>query len=220
MCAIAGESDYNLTTALKEPTLTNVRTSTLFLLALFFFASATQSQDTAGIPTFQITPGDSTIKFGVKASVSLEGTFEKWDATLTFTSPDVTTAVLNIRIQADSVQTGSGLKNGKLKGKDFFYVEQNPYITFVSDKLVQTGPDTFEFDGQFTIRGVTKPEKLLLNVSGKGTGHGIVVGTMAFDRKDYGIDKSIPFIKIADRVEVNVNLIANQLSGPRLVYKQ
>jgi hypothetical protein len=31
--------------------------------------------------------------------------------------------VLDIKIQADSVDTGSGLKNGKLKGKDFFDVK-------------------------------------------------------------------------------------------------
>ena len=43
---------------------------------------------------------------------------------------------------------------------------------------------------------------------------------MGFDRKDYGINKGLPFIKIADRVEVNVNLIANQVSGPPLVYTQ
>jgi polyisoprenoid-binding protein YceI len=209
-----------LTTAHKKLTLENVRLTIPLFLALSLFASTTHSQDPAAVPIFQITPVESTIKFGVKASVALEGTFEKWDATLTFTSPDVTTAVLNIRIQAGSVETGSGLKNGKLRGKDFFYADENPYITFLSEKLVQTGPDTFEVDGNFTIRGVTKPEKLLLTVSGKGTGHGIVVGTMAFDRKDYGINKSIPFIKIADRVEVTVNLTANQVSGPRLVYKQ
>jgi polyisoprenoid-binding protein YceI len=195
--------------------------STIFcLLAFSLFASATHSQDPAAIPVFKITAVQSTIKFGVKASVPIEGTFQKWDATLTFTSSDVTTAVLNIKIHADSVETGSGLKNGKLKGKDFFFADENPYITFVSDKLIQTGPNTFEFDGTFTIRGVTKPEKLLLTVAGKGTGHGIVAGTMAFDRKDYDMNKGIPFIKIADRVEVNVNLIADQVSGPRLVYKQ
>jgi len=197
-----------------------MRLTIFCLLAFSLFASATHPQDTAAIPVFKITPVESNIKFGVKASVDIEGTFEKWDATLAFTSSDVTTAVLNIRIHADSVETGSGLKNGKLKGKDFFFADENPYITFLSEKLVQTGPDTFEVDGNFTIRGVTKPEKLLLTVSGKGTGHGIVVGTMAFDRKDYAMNKGIPFIKIADRVEVNVNLIANQVSGPRLVYKQ
>jgi len=36
----------------------------------------------------------------------------------------------------------------------------NPYITFHSTKLVQTGPDTFDVDGDFTIRGVKKAEKL------------------------------------------------------------
>ena len=190
------------------------------LLALSLFAATTQSQDKAAIPIFQITPLESKIKFGVKASVAIEGTFEKWDATLAFASSDVSTAVLDIKIQAASVETGSGLKNGKLKGKDFFDSDENPYITFLSNKVVQTGPDTFEVDGNFTIRGVTKPEKLLLTVSGKDTGHGIVAGTMAFDRKDYGINKGIPFIKIADRVEVNVHLIADQISGPRLVYKQ
>ena len=29
---------------------------------------------------------------------------------------------------------------------------------------------------------------------------------MAFDRKDYGMNSGIPFIKIADRVEVKVDL--------------
>jgi hypothetical protein len=43
---------------------------------------------------------------------------------------------------------------------------------------------------------------------------------MAFDRKDYGMTSGIPFVKIADRVEVNVDLKVTQISGPRLVYQQ
>jgi polyisoprenoid-binding protein YceI len=171
-------------------------------------------------PVFEITPVESSIKFDVEASVAIKGTFDKWDATLTFTSPDVETGVLDIKIYADSVDTGSGMKNGKLKGKDFFNVKDSPYITFKSTKLVQTGPETFEVDGDFTIRGVTKQEKLELKVSGKGTGSGTVHGTMAFDRKDYGMNSGIPFIKIANRVEVNVVLKGKRVSGPPLVFKQ
>jgi polyisoprenoid-binding protein YceI len=156
----------------------------------------------------------------VKASVKLVGTFTKWDATLTFTSPDVTTGVLDIKIQADSVSTGSGMKDGKLKSKDFFDVKQDPMITFLSKKIVQTGPESFEVDGDFTIRGVSKPEKLLLTVSGAGTGSGEAKGTMAFDRKDYGMNKGIPFVTIADRIEVTVDLKAKRVSGPALVLKQ
>jgi polyisoprenoid-binding protein YceI len=174
----------------------------------------------AQAPVFTITPEDSSIKFHVKASVDLTGTFEKWTATLTFTSPDVTTGVLDVKIQAASVHTGSGMKDGKLKSGDFFNVEQDPFITFHSTKVVQTGPETFDVQGTFTIRGVSKPETLNLTVSGKGTGSGTIKGTMAFDRKEYGMNSGIPFIKIADRVEVNIDLHGKRVSGPALVFKQ
>jgi polyisoprenoid-binding protein YceI len=189
-------------------------------LPLAPFSDVRGAQGTSAVPVFEVTPVESSIKFSVKASVAIEGKFDKWGAKLTFASPDVTTAQLEIEIQAASVNTGNGAKNSKLKGKDFFYVEENPLITFVSNKIVQTGAASFEVDGDFTIRGVRKPEKLILTVTGKGTGQGTVQGTMAFDRKDYGMNKGIPFIKIADRVEVEVNLKATQVSGPRLVYKE
>ncbi len=76
----------------------------------------------------------------MKSSVSIVGKFDQWKATLAMTSPDVTTAALDIVVQAASVNTGSGMKNGKLKSKDFFDVDQNPLITFKSDHCVQTGP--------------------------------------------------------------------------------
>jgi len=62
---------------------------------------------------------------------------------------------------------------------------------------------------------VTKPKKLTLALSGKGTGTGIIKGTLAFDRKDYGMNSGIPFIKIANRVAVTVGFTAKQVSGPR-----
>lgn len=158
----------------------------------------------------------SSIKFHVKASTTIAGKFDKWDATLTFSSPDETTGSLEIKIQAASVDTGSGLKNGKLKSDDFFDVERNPLITFKSTKLVQIGPNTYEVDGDFTIRGVSNPEKLTLTVSGRGTGSGEVKGVMVFNRKDYGMDKGIPFIKIADHVDVNFHLVGKHVGGPML----
>src|SRR5262249_15617951 len=157
------------------------------------------------------TPVQSSIKFDVEASVAIEGTFDKWDASLTFTSPEAESAVFDVKIYADSVDTGSSIKNNKLKSEDFFDVQNNPYITFKSTKVVQTGPNTFELDGNFTIRGVTKPEKLALEISGKGTGQGTISGTMAFDRKQYGMNSGIPFIKIADRVQVSVSLLGKRI---------
>jgi polyisoprenoid-binding protein YceI len=156
----------------------------------------------------------------VKSSIEIEGNFDKWDATLTFKSADVSTGVLDIKIQAATVNTGSGMKDGKLKSKDFFDVKHDPLITFRSTKIVKTGPNTYAVQGNFTIRGVTKPDTLMLTVERDGTASGDIKGTMAFDRKDYGMDGSIPFIKIADRVEVTVALEAKRVSGPPVIFKQ
>jgi polyisoprenoid-binding protein YceI len=174
----------------------------------------------AQVPVFEINRAESSIKFNVRASVELVGTFEKWRASVKFTSPELTSAVLDIRIEAASVNTGSGVKDRKLTGKDFFDAEQSPLIRFHSTKVVQTGPETVEFDGNFTIRGVTRREKLTFTIEGKGTSTPTVTGTMAFDRKQYGMNSGIPFIKVADRVEVTIDLKGKRVSGPPVVYKQ
>ena len=64
------------------------------------------------------------------------------------------------------------MKDDKLKSKDFFNVAEDPYITFKSTKFVQTGANTYEVDGTFTIRGVSKDEKLLLTAERKAQGDG------------------------------------------------
>jgi polyisoprenoid-binding protein YceI len=193
-----------------------MRFATAFLLAFFAFLFVSRAQ----VPVYEVTPVESSIMFGVESSVPIKGTFDKWDAKMTFTSTDVRSGVLEINIQADSVNTGSGMKNNKLKSKDFFDTKQSPMITFKSTKVVQTGANTFDLEGDFTIRGVTKTEKLTVTDNGKGTTSGSITGTMAFDRKDYGMNKGIPFIKIANRVEVNVNLKWKRVSGPPPVFQQ
>jgi polyisoprenoid-binding protein YceI len=188
----------------------------IFGLLIASLSLSAQSQ----VPIFKVTPQQSSVKFFVKSSVALAGDFKKWDASLTFTSTDVTSGALDIEIQATSVNSGSGMKDDKLKSKDFFDVSEDPVITFKSTKIVQTGPTTFDVPGTFTIRGVSKPETLSLTVSGVGTGSGDIKGTMAFDRKEFGMNSGIPFIKIADRVEVNVDIFAKRVSGPPVSLKK
>jgi polyisoprenoid-binding protein YceI len=87
----------------------------MFLMA--FFASPRASY--AQVPTYEVTPDESSIKFGVESSVPIKGTFEKWDASIKFSSRDVRSAALDIQIEAGSVNTGSHMKDNRLKGKDF-----------------------------------------------------------------------------------------------------
>ena len=188
----------------------------ILLLAVALLPSLCRAQ----APVYAVTPQQSTIKFKVKATVVIAGKFDKWDASLKFRSHDVSTGVLNINIQAASVDTGSGMKNNKLKGKDFFNVEQNPLITFRSTGMRQTSPNTFDVPGTFTIRGVSNPETLKLTISNTGVGSGAIIAAMAFNRKGYEMNGSIPFIKIADLVEVDIHLKVKRVSGSPLLLKE
>jgi len=190
------------------------------LCLLVFVVLPVQNLAQVEAPAFVITPEESTIKFYVKSSVDIEGHFDKWDATLTFTSPKLSTAVLDIKIQAASVNTGSGMKDDKLKSKDFFDVKHDPSITFKSTKIVRTSPTTYQVQGNFTIRGVTKTDNLMITADSEGKGIGEIKGTMAFDRKDYGMDGRIPFVTIADRVEVTIAFQAKRVSGPPVIFDQ
>ena len=103
----------------------------LCLVALCTFPSPNRAQ----VPVYEVTPVESSIKFGVESSVPIKGIFDKWSASLKFSSTDVRSGILDIEIQADSVNTGSGMKNNKLKSKDFFNAEDSPIITFKSTKV-------------------------------------------------------------------------------------
>jgi polyisoprenoid-binding protein YceI len=111
-----------------------MRFAVLCLLVSAMLPSVSRAQDP---PVFTITPKESDVKFFVKASVAIDGKFNKWDATLTFPSTNAESGVLDIKIYADSVNTGSGMKDDKLKSKDFFNAKDDPYITFHSTKVVQ-----------------------------------------------------------------------------------
>jgi polyisoprenoid-binding protein YceI len=202
----------------KKPWWPTVRV-VLGVLAILLLTSAIRAQSSQEAPTYKITPVVSKVRFNVKASIPMEGTFEKWDATLAFTSTDVSTGSLDIKIQADSVNTGSKSKDNKLKGDRCFDVKEHPYITFQSSKIIQKAPHVYEVPGTFTVRGISKPESLTFTAEREGEGTGLIEGTLWFERKDFGLGGSIPFVKIADRVELTIDFKATRTSGPPLLFK-
>jgi polyisoprenoid-binding protein YceI len=165
------------------------------------------------VPVFQVTPVQSSITFNVRSSKPMTGNFEKWTATLTFSSRDATSGMLDVEIQAASV---NGRMEAELKSKDFLNVEQYPTISFKTAKVVQTGKTTFDVAGMFTMRGVSKPATLNLVIADQDAGSGYAQGTLSFDRKDFGIPSNR---RGDDTVEVDVNLKVEQVSGPALVRK-
>jgi polyisoprenoid-binding protein YceI len=187
----------------------------LGLLALM----AVPSASFAAAPVFVVSQHGSSVTFHVKASTPLQGRFDRWTGSLTFSSPDVSTGVLQIKVDAASVDTGSGLKDGALKSDKFFDVKNNPVISFRSTRISQTGPNTFAVAGIFMIRGVSKPQSLVLTTSGQSGSAGEIKGTMVFDRRDYGMTSGIPLVSIANHVDVTVDLKVKRVGGPPVTLK-
>lgn len=64
---------------------------------------------------------------------------------------------LNIKIDPNSVETGNKMRDGHLKGSDFFEAHQYPAITFVSSKVSKVKDNNYKVDGVMTIKGNSKP---------------------------------------------------------------
>ncbi len=171
----------------------------------------------AQVPVFQATPIQSSIRLNTTSSRPLTGNFDKWNATLTFASRDPTSAVLQVEIQTASVHSSNSKNDDELKSTDLLNVAQDPVISFKSDKVVQTGKTTYDLVGAFTMRGISKPATLKLVIAEQGGGSGYVQGIVPFDLKDYGMISSK---KSDERGEVDLNLKAEQVSGPGLIHKR
>ncbi|MBV8114813.1 MAG: YceI family protein [Silvibacterium sp.] len=173
----------------------------------------------AQVPVFKVTPIQGSIRCNTRSSSPIDGNFGKWSATLTFTSRDAETGALDVEIQAASVQTGNKTKDDALKSKDFLNSGKDPVISFKTTSSVQTSKTTFDLAGTLTFRGVSKPATLSIVIADQGFGVGYVQGTMSFNRKDYGMTGNNS-LKIADSIEIDLNFKADQISGPKLAYKQ
>jgi polyisoprenoid-binding protein YceI len=75
-------------------------------------------------------------------------------------------------------------------------------------------------DGNFTIRGASNPEKLTLIVAHEEGRLEEIEGKMTFNRKNYGMNKGIPFVSIGDHVDVTFNLDVKHVGGPPLSMSQ
>jgi polyisoprenoid-binding protein YceI len=171
----------------------------------------------AQVPVYQVTPIQSSVRFNTASSRPLTGNFDKWNATLTFASRDPTSASLRVEIQTASVHSRNSENNDELKSNTLLSVAHDPVISFQSDKVTQTGKNTYALVGTFTMRGVSKPATLNLVVADQGGGSGYVQGIIPFALKDYGMTSTS---KVDERGEVDINIKAEQVSGPELIRKR
>jgi polyisoprenoid-binding protein YceI len=180
----------------------------ILFLILSGVASNAQAPAKAG-RNFTINVPESKVEFFVGSSDGdVKGVFKTWTGKLFLATAGVPeSASLSLEVTADSMSTGSGLKDKMVKGKDFFYVKDFPTVSFTSTKVIPSGdPNKFQVQGNFTLRGFTKPVVLQVTLNRDGKGGGQVYADLSFDRREFGMTKGVPFVRVSDSVRVRIDL--------------
>jgi len=164
--------------------------------------------------TWALDPTHTEIGFTVRHIMSkVRGKFEKFEGTLV-TADDVTNSRVDVSVDLNSINTGTVDRDNHLRSSDFFEVENHPTMTFASTGVVEKAPGELVVQGDLTIKGVTKPLELAVEVLGEGSDPwgGTRIGVEAtglISRKEFGIDFNIPLeggkVVIGDKISIVIN---------------
>jgi polyisoprenoid-binding protein YceI len=110
---------------------------------------------------WNIDNAHSSVKFNVTHLVisEVEGSFKKFNGTLSGSKPDFTDADIHFTADVNSIDTDNEMRDKHLKGDDFFNAAQYPEMTFKSTSFKKLSGNKYELIGNLTIRNTTKPVK-------------------------------------------------------------
>jgi polyisoprenoid-binding protein YceI len=107
---------------------------------------------------YRIDQDTSSVGFCVDSQLArIEGKFNEFQGGMSLDPDAKSDGQTLVAIKTASVETKSAFIKSMVKGENFFDVENNPEILFVSEKLEWTGKETAELKGKLTMRGITKP---------------------------------------------------------------
>lgn len=107
---------------------------------------------------YRIDEDTSSVGFCVDSQLArIEGKFNEFQGGMALNPVAKTDGQTMVVIKTASVDTKSAFIKSMVKGENFFDVENNPEIMFVSKRLDWTSEDTAELKGDLTMRGATKP---------------------------------------------------------------
>jgi polyisoprenoid-binding protein YceI len=139
----------------------------------------------------------------------VRGKFTDVEGTVTVAEP-FSASQVRASIKLASVDTGSADRDVHLKSADFFDVENNPEMTFVSTEVTE---DTLK--GDLTIKGVTRPVEFDLEFGGVATDPwgntkaGFEAET-EINRKDFGLEWNVPLegggVLVSEKIKVKLDV--------------
>jgi polyisoprenoid-binding protein YceI len=123
---------------------------------------------------------------------TVRGQFQDYTGHAHIDTANPAASKVELTIQTGSIDTGNPDRNGHLVSPDFFDVENNPEITFVSTEVEKADETTWVITGDLTIKGVTKPVTIDFESTGSardpfGNLRVGFEGSTSINRKDWAL---------------------------------
>ena len=169
------------------------------------------------VGTWDIDASHSTVGFSVRHMMvsKVRGYFRTFSGVLV-TAEDPTASTVEATIDMDSIDTRQEQRDAHIRSADFFDVGNHTVMTFRSTEVRTDGAD-WTVVGDLTIKGVTRPVELALEVNGfgpdayGGTRAGFSART-EISRKEFGVDIDMPMdgggVVVGDKVTVELEIEA------------
>ncbi|SES49244.1 Polyisoprenoid-binding protein YceI [Pedococcus cremeus] len=173
----------------------------------------TTTANTTLLPTGTWTVDASHTEVGFTARhlmvTKVRGKFTDVEGTVTVAEP-FSASHVQASVKLASVDTGSADRDAHLKSADFFDVENNPEMTFVSTEVSE---DTLK--GDLTIKGVTRPVEFDLEFGGVATDPwgntkaGFEAET-EINRKDWGLEWNVALegggVLVSEKIKIKLEV--------------
>jgi polyisoprenoid-binding protein YceI len=114
-------------------------------------------------------------------------------------------------LDATRLATGEPDRDRSLESPDFFDAKKFPTWTFVSTRIAPNSSHSFELDGDLTIHGVTRPERLTVTARGDAADP-IYHATAQIDRHAFGMAVTRLDPTIGGIADITLDVVLSQ--GP------
>jgi polyisoprenoid-binding protein YceI len=172
--------------------------------------------------TWEIDPVHSHVGFVARHLMvsKVRGSFTKIQGQIvTAANPLESTATATI--DTTSLSTGNAQRDSDVTGENFLDAASHPAMTYRSTGIRQDGGD-FIADGELTIKGITRPVELTVEVNGfgpdpyGGTRAGLSA-TGEINRNDYGITANMVLptggVMVSEKIQLVIEIEASLKTG-------
>jgi polyisoprenoid-binding protein YceI len=181
------------------------------------------SAETTEIPgyiagTWEIDPVHSYVGFVARHLMvsKVRGHFTTFEGQIVTAAASPISSSATATIDATSFSTGTDQRDADIKSENFLDVAHYPTITYRTTRLREEGEDIFA-EGELTIKGVTRPVTLAVEVNGFGPDPygGTRLGLSAsgeITRNDYGITTNVALptggVMISEKIQLTIEVEA------------